>query len=32
MNALMMACARNVEEPLINQEDLVQGCSTQMRG
>ena len=32
MNALMMACARDVEHPVINQEDLVQGCSTQMRG
>jgi SpoVK/Ycf46/Vps4 family AAA+-type ATPase len=32
MNALMMACARDVENPVISQEDLVQGCSTQMRG
>lgn len=32
MNALMMACSRDVENPVINQEDLVQGCSTQMRG
>jgi SpoVK/Ycf46/Vps4 family AAA+-type ATPase len=32
MSALMQACARDIERPVISGDDLVQGCSTQMRG
>ena len=32
MSALMQACARDIESPVISQDDVVQGCSMQMRG
>ncbi len=32
MSALMQACSRNIDCPVISADDLVQGCSMQMRG
>ncbi len=32
MSALMQACSRDIECPVISADDLAQGCSVQMRG
>jgi len=32
MSALMQACARDIDSPVISEEDIMQGCSMQMRG
>jgi hypothetical protein len=32
MSALMQACARDIVSPVISEDDIMQGCSMQMRG